>query len=279
MSDYTYNEIVSKAKSVKNTVEKEYTIEEDNRLSYYFAKAILKPKQSISKIVIKPAEKSSGNYISRDIYYSNYKDMATRLVEYVESKGRLPNFVTYKENYRLAVRLYTYFFAKVLVAYENNNQKYVEKVNITSKVFTKPTETGNVVYDYLAKKTGKKFKTIDDLLTYVKSNFTYQYYFDDKKSNKEVIDSKSGNCTDLLQFLINMATAMGYESKCIHVKCKTSGIGHVFGKFKHPKNTNGKWITRDIACVAKDGSITCVWCENGTLLAENPSWFLVNLNR
>ena len=130
-----------------------------------------------------------------------------------------------------------------------------------------------------AKVISKKFKTLDDLLAYVKAYFTYQKYFDDHKSNKQVIDSKSGNCVDLLQFCMNYAKAMGYESKCIHVKCKTSGTGHVFGKFKHPKHTGNTWIIRDIAAVADGGSIKSVWCSDGIVQATNPSWFMENWNR
>lgn len=123
------------------------------------------------------------------------------------------------------------------------------------------------------------FKTLDDILTFVQKYFKYQHYYDDHKSNKEVTDSKSGNCTDLLHWLINMVKALGYDAKCIHVKCQVSGKSHVYGKFKHSKHTNGKWITRDIASVANGGNITSVWCSNGTVLEENPSWFTANLNR
>ena len=86
---------------------------------------------------------------------------------------------------------------------------------MNSKVFTKPIETTNEVYKYYVKKTGKKPTTIDEVLTYIKGR-GYGNYFDDKLSNKQVIggfvnSSKSlnANCTDVLQFLINMAIAMG----------------------------------------------------------------------
>ena len=97
----------------------------------------------------------------------------------------------------------------------------------------------------------------------------------------EVIDSKSGNCTDLLQMLINMAEALGYEWKVYHVKCNQSGVGHVYGMFRKSNVNNGNWFIRDIACIA-DESRYCVWCEagnGGSLLATNPNWFLDNLRR
>ena len=277
MVNYTYKQILEKAKTVQNNVKKEYNLGVDSKWSYYFAKAILTPKKDIKKININDAPNPSGTGISRQLTKAQYKDIAKDYVEFIEKEHRLPNFSVFGK-YHIIPKLLTEVFSRILVFYDNE-KRLPNQVNINSKVFTKPVETGNAVYDYFTKKTGKSFKTLDDLLAYVKKYWHYQKYFDDKKSNIQVIDEKSGNCTDLLQFLMNYVSAMGYESKCIHVKCKSSGTGHVFGKFRHPKHTDGKWITRDIACVADGGSITCVWCSNGTLQATNPSWFMSNLHR
>ena len=277
MPKYKYTKILSKAQECKDSVKKEYKLGINKKWSYYFAKAIIKPKTDITKIDFTKESDPTGTHISRQLTKAEYTDIAKRLIAYVEKHKKLPNYVTYK-NYQIKIKLITYVFAKVLLHYKKDG-KLPAEININSKIFTKPVEYKNEVYKYFVKKTGKEFKTIDDLLGYVKHNYSYQYYFDDKKSNKQVIDSESGNCTDLLQFLINMANEMGYESKCIHVKCRQSGTGHVFGKFKHKKNTADKWVVRDIASVADGGSITSVWCKDGYVLGENPSWFMSNLNR
>jgi hypothetical protein len=102
-------------------------------------------------------------------------------------------------------------------------------------------------------------------------------------SNKSCIDRmneyKGINCVDSLQFVMNMTDDMGYDSKCIHVECRSSGTGHVFGKFRHKKYTDNEWITRDPASVLAGNGIRSVWCEDGYVLAENPEWFLENLHR
>ena len=278
MAEYTYNTILSKAKTCKTNVEKEYRLGITSKWGYYFAKAIISPKKNVKKISFDTAPKPSGTYISRQLSKSDYMKMAKYLVTFVEQKKRLPNYISYG-SYKIRVKVYVELFARILVYYSNHKDTMPLQAKVNSKIFTKPVEYKNEVYKYFVKKTGKEYKTIDDLLGYVKAHYRYQYYFDDHKSNKQVIDEESGNCTDLLQFLCNMAEEMGYSWKCIHVKCRSSGTGHVFGKFKHSKHTGGEWITRDIACVADGGSITCVWCSNGYLLAENPSWWLANLNR
>jgi len=166
--------------------------------------------------------------------------------------------------------MYVYLFAKVLA------DSFPQPVNISSKVFVKPTESKGEIYNYFVKKTGITPKQLDDVCNWVKNKVTYQFYYDDQKTNKQVIDSKAGNCTDLLQFLTVMADALNYEWKVIHTQCRQSGVGHVYGQFK--KKGTSEWFTRDIACIA-DESRYCVWCEvpnGGNQLAINPAWFLAN---
>jgi hypothetical protein len=242
---------------------------------YYFAKALLNPKKDVTVIKIDNTD-SKGDYFSQLIGQGKYLSCAKYLTEYCEKHHKMPKNIPYNGKH-INNRLFTYLMAKGLIAY-NELGKYKTSLNLNSKVFTAPTETGNAVYDYFVKKTGKKPKTLDDILEYVCNYFHYQGYYDDQKSNKQVMDTKAGNCVDLLQWLMNMTEPLGYDSKCIHVQCRTSGTGHVFGKFRHKKNTDGKWVTRDPAAVCQN-SIHNVWCENGYLLAENPDWFLSNKNR
>lgn len=277
MSVYTYKKIIGKAEDCKKSVKNEYKLGINYKWGYYFAKAILKPKTDIKKGTFADCKNPNGTHISRQISKSDYLKLAKNYVNYIEKNKQFPNFAYYGD-YRIRPRLLTIFFANILVDYDKNG-KLPSKLNITSKCFIKPVETGNAVYDYFRKVTGKSYKTIDEFLTYISNYYVYEGYFDDKYSNKQVIDKKRGNCVDLLQMMTNWAKANGYECKCIHVQCRVSGTGHVFGKFKHKTNTGGKWITRDPAAVAGGNDIHKVWCEDGYKLAENPSWFLENLNR
>ena len=278
MSDvYTYDRIVKQAKHVKASVENDQKITGTRKWSYYFAKAIQYPKKDIKKIEFDLAKKSEGDYISRDIFKSSYTDMAKRVSKYIETNKRMPNYVKFTtksgKQYNIECDMYVYMFAKTLA------DGFPQPVNISSKVFKKPTESKGEIYDYFVKKTGITPKQLDDVCDWVKNKVTYQFYYDDQKTNKQVIDSKAGNCTDLLQFLTVMADALGYDWRVIHTQCRQSGVGHVYGQFK--KKGTSEWFTRDIACIA-DESRYCVWCEvpsGGNKLAENPSWFLANLNR
>ena len=276
---YTYATIVAKAKEIKKTVESEYKLPYSTPV-YYIAKAILTPKKNIKKITVNKAEKNSGDYFSRQIYHSTYIDMAERFTEYVEKKERLPNTIHDNHGKLMRVSDYAYMFSNILIAYDKTG-KLPDKINVNSKAFTKPTENKNTVFTSWVKKFNFTPKYIDDVCDYIIKHFTYQFYYDDQKSNAEVINSKSGNCTDLLQMLINMAEALGYEWQVYHVKCNQSGVGHVYGMFRKKGINNGNWFVRDIACIA-DESRYCVWCEagnGGSLIAKNPSWFISNLRR
>ena len=272
-----YKDILGKAKQITTNVEKKQKLGVSSKWSYYIAKAVVNNKKDVKSIEFDKAPKPKGTHISRQLTKSNYLDLAKQLIKFVEHHKRLPNYLVI-DGTKIRTRLYTLMFAKILISYEKNG-KLPNTVNVNSKAFTKPTETGNIVYDTFVKTYGYAPKTLDEILTFVKKYFKYLYYYDDKKSNKEVTISKSGNCTDLLQWLFNMVKALGYETRCIHVKCKLSGSGHVRGQFKHSKHTNGKWIDRDPASVADGGSINSLWCKDGTVIAVNPQWFLSNLNR
>ena len=276
MSKYTYKEILETSKKIQKTVKKEYKLGVSSKWGYYIAKAIINPKKDINRINFEEAKKPQETNISRQLTKGQYTTLCKNLITYVEKHKIMPNYIEFKE-YKIKPRVFTEVLSRILIFYEVEG-RLPEEVNITSKVFTKPTENSNVVYDYWVKKFKFSPKTMDEILAYVQKYFSYQHYFDDHKSNKEVIDTKSGNCTDLLQMLVNMLKKLGYECTVIHVKCK-GGDGHVRLKTRHKKNTENTWVYRDIACVANGGSITCNWCMNGTLLANNPSWFMENLNR
>lgn len=276
MSNIAYKTIVEKARIIKKSVEQNQKMP-NHRWGYYFAKSILNPGKNVKNIgKYTYAPHQHGDQISTQIKKADYIDCAKRVCLYVEKKKVMPNFVEWGRR-KIKTDDFTYNFAKIVVYYADHKALPVYN-NINTKIWVKPHEYYQQVYDYFTKKTGRKFKTLDDLLAYVRDNFTYEFYSDDYRSNKQVMDDYAGNCTDLMQWLANMAQAMGYDWKCIHVECRVSGIGHVWGKFRHKTYTENTWINRDPSAVCGN-SIRSMWCEDGYFLAENPSWWMENLNR
>ena len=282
MTNITYKQIISKAKTCQTNVKKKYELGISYRWSYYFAKAIIKPKTDFKKISISDCKNPTGTYISRQIGKSSYLKIAKNYVEYVEKNKRFPNYASYG-NYQIRPRLLTIFFANILVSY-NKNGKLPSEVNINSKCFTKPSESGNVVYNYFVKVFGKFDDTIDGALSKIDGR-GYGGYSDDRYSNKTSIDRmKSGsgiNCTDSCHVFYNIVKALINKGKykkveCLHVRC-SSGTGHV--RLRITMN-DGTKILRDPASVLDGNGIRSNWCtSNFELWGIDPDWFMANLNR
>ena len=276
MSSITYETIIDEAWKIQLGIMKQHKLVESTKWDYYMAKAILQRHSPVKKIPVnKATDINKGNYFSRQIKKSVYLDMVQRFITYVETHNQIPNTIRIGDKL-MGVKDFTNMFSAILVYYSKHGE-LPKTVNVNSKAFVKPTEDKNTVFTKWVNTFKFTPEYIDDVCDYIRDHFNYQFYFDDQKSNNEVIETKSGNCTDLLQMLINMAEALGYEWKVYHVRCNQSGTGHVYGMFKR----DGDWFIRDIACIA-DESRYCVWCEagnGGSLIATNPSWFLSNLRR
>ena len=280
MANYTYKQILTKAKECQTNVKKQYKTGISSKWSYYFAKEIVSPKKNVTKLTLKDAPNPTGTGISRQIVKKDYIDMCNRLIKFVEKNKTMPNYVSYS-SYKIKPVLLTEILSRILVYYANHNAM-PNYVNANSKVFTKPSENTNEIYNYFVKKFGK-VEYIDDALSKIAGK-GYGYYYDDHKSNKETIDSIASsshnddpNCTDATQMMKHVGDGTGKYKKidCIHVKCQ-GGDGHVYLKIT---KKDGSVFYRDPAAVLDSGVVTKIWCANGTVLATNPSWWLSNLNR
>ena len=278
---YTFEETVTIARSIKSNVEKSYKLGQNTQWSYFIAKQIVSPRKNANKWYIKPANKSQGDYLSRQVLKKDYIDMANRLIKYCDTNKQLPNYISVGSN-KMKVEDYTYMFARILVWYADHKNTYPNYAEANSKAFTKPSETTNDVYDYFVKVFGSFGDTIDGALAKISSK-GYGYYYDDVYSNKQSIDrmkaGKGVNCTDSCQVFYNLVKEFISQGKykkveCIHVMCN-DGDGHVRLRITLP---NGEKFYRDPACTLKNGGY-CNWCMDGTVRAIDPYWFLQNVNR
>lgn len=283
----TNKEIVEIAKTVKNNVEKKQklpTIAGYNyaEYGYLLAKSVVTPGKNFTKIKVNKAPAPTGNSISRSIDKTDYIKLAKNFINFIDKNKQAPNF-NYFLSYKIRPKLLIYCFAKIVVYYQEH-KALPNYCNFNSKVFSsnQTTVTKDEVFDYFVKIFGN-VKTIDEAFSKIKEK-GYAYYYDDIYNNKNSIDrikaNRGVNCTDSCQVFWHIGKALGYEVRCIHVKCQ-GGDGHVRLQFKHPTNTSGKWINRDPAAIlAVNGQpLTYIWCSNGTQLAINPNWFLENVNR
>lgn len=188
------------------------------------------------------------NYVmlknSTKIDKAEYVDMAIRTEAYIRSNGRLPAIV-----YRMS--------------------KLPDYSDSTMKLFIK-------TFNY-------KGNTIDEALAIIAKKKLYSKYFDSQKTDKKTInDAKAGkgsNCVDWGQVYYRIAKSLGYDVQFVHVKCRVSGTGHIRLRLRHKKHTGGNWINRYPAAVADttSGNVRAIWCEDGYLIAYDPSWIFTDL--
>ena len=281
MSKYTYLEIVNQAKLCRTNTKTQYKNGISSKWAYYISKAILKPNTNIAKIKQEKATNPTGEHISRGIKKKQYLKIIERYVKYVEKHHQVPNYITI-DDIKVKPKLYTAFVSYILYKY-NRDKKLPDKQNINSKIYTKPVETTNEVYNYFVDVFGSFGNTIDGALGKIAGK-GYGYYYDDIYTNKDAItrmkNGKGVNCTDSCQVFYNImkqliALKKYKKVECLHVKC-SGGDGHV--RLRITLN-DGTKIYRDPAAVLDSGNVTHNWCLNGTLLAVDPSWFMANLNR
>ena len=279
----TYKETLEMARKCKKSVENNQKLGINSKWGYFFAKAILNPQKDIKRFDFEPAPKPYGNHISNQISKSDYLKCAKQLVEFVEKRKRLRNYLDWNGK-KIRVRTYVYNFAKILVWYADHKNTLPAMNNINTKVWVKPKEYSEEVYDYFVKRLGKFNNTIDGALSLIDGN-GYAGYSDDYYSNKTSIDRMADydgiNCTDSCHVFYNILKhliKLGKYKKvqCIHVGCRYSGIGHV--RLKIQLNS-GDFIYRDPASVLDGNGITSNWCMDGELWAIDPNWFMENLNR
>ena len=283
MAVYTFAEIVKSARLCKKSVENNQKLKVSVKWGYYYAKAILNPNKNIKTIPLDVAPKPHGDYISNQISKKDYLDCCKRIVAFIEKNKKMPNYVTWKSK-KIRTRDYVYNLAKILVWYADHKNTLPAMNNINTKVWVKPKEYSEKIYDYFVKRLGKFNNTIDGALSLIDGN-GYAGYSDDYYSNKTSIDRMANgsgiNCTDSCHVFYNIAKhliKLGKYKKvqCIHVGCRYSGTGHV--RLRLQLN-DGDWIYRDPASVLDGNGVTSNWCMDGEYWATDPSWFMENLNR
>ena len=158
----------------------------------------------------------------------------------------------------------------------NNIINWLKAIEQKPQPTPEPKTYEQALLEYFESKFGP-MNCIDDCLEAVQGR-GYVYYYDDQFDNYTAInrmaDEDGDNCTDACQVFWNLAIALGYDVKCLHIGC-SGGDGHVRLQF----NRGNGWFDRDPAAVLNGESIDSIWCENGTIWDINPDWFMENVQR
>ena len=86
---------------------------------------------------MKAVAKDTGDTINENIYPSDFKDQAKRIVNYIKQNGQCPNYVTtVKSKKKASAKLFIYAFARILVWYKNHSSTLPNYCTYNSTAFT-----------------------------------------------------------------------------------------------------------------------------------------------
>lgn len=278
-----FKEIVTYAQKCVYNVENKQTASIDSirnytTLAYLFSSAILRIGRDTGIKRIKENNKKVGYQIDKNISKSDYLKACKWYVNWCNNHNNTaPSYVAVDKG--INVWVWTYSTAKI-INYYNLHKELPNYVYTTNKPFKQPKKEDEF-FAYFKKVFGN-VTSIDEALSKIQG-MGYDYYYDDKYSNREAIDRmKKGygvNCTDSCHVFWHVAKGLGYDVRAIHVMC-SSGTGHIRLQVRHKDRTGGNWINRDPASVLSGNDVTSIWCSNNaTYLGTDPSWFMENLNR
>lgn len=285
----TAQEYITKKKNIPASITVDKIKYNYAKLNNIFAYAILDKDTKVSSQIIVNAPAPTGDTFKATYTKDEYISICKTLKSFDKEHGRNPNYILHNKKKINPLVLVDVLSRIIVFAEENNRLPKTADIDTSILKTLKVTSTtkkvsNDEVFNYFVKLFGM-VKTIDEALAKIKEK-GYGHYFNNMLTNKQVINNlksngkQKPNCTDIMQMLYHIGKALGYDVKIIHVKCKSSGEGHVFGKFRHKTHTSGKWITRDGACVISPNAkpLTCVWCANGNIVDTNPDWFMATVN-
>ena len=279
-----WKSIVTLATEVKTYVEKNKKLPSkaggltETQYMYILAKAVKFPHNSIVMLNIKEAPNPNGDSISKTLTRNEFTGIANDVNKFISKNQRLPNYVSY-QNKKINIDLVTYCFSKIVNFYGKNN-RLPNTCQFNSSVFSKSSKTstkystkGGAVCKKLASICKMNINDYKDVYKAM-SKFTYDYYYNDVKTQSKTLADKKGNCTDLNQ--VERAALLELYSKdkvqIVRglVKCNDGkNYGHVWCRIK----VSGKWVNIDASAAAKGKSLGSVICAKVVEITDiNPSW-------
>lgn len=136
----SYNEIVKIAKKQLKSVKEENKLAHSYKWAYYFAWALLKPKQNIKSLKFGKASKPSGHDFKAKVPIEFILKWGKAMIKYVQANKKMPSYAVWG-NIHIAPEVYCYMFARAVVYYVNNG-KLPETVLVDTSLFRKKKKYG-----------------------------------------------------------------------------------------------------------------------------------------
>jgi len=226
----------------------------------------------------------SESFTSGDITKTEYLKIANSILAFINSNGRVPNYVTTSlgtMNYESLI----YDYSKIMNFYLTNN-KLPNYVSVTPGVIQSSTTTSipTSLQPYLqpgtyAQSTNPTIEALSASITkglttpyakavaifnWVKNNITYSFYYGTKYGALGTLTSKTANCVDHSDLVVALARAAGIPARYQEGYCDFSDgwYDHVWAQLY----VNGQWYYADTISTANALGVINNWNLNTYIL-------------
>lgn len=259
------------------------------QMLYMFCKAVIdinngKLTNIYSCGTVDEAPNPNGEQSSGEIKKTEYLDMASRNITFIDNNGAAPNYCTSSTLGTIQYEELVYFFAKIM-SYYHQNKKLPDGIKTygwgldessssgtssggdatfgvdysSYSSYLKPTtncQSTNSTIISVAK-TGMKYSSggyknptstyqaMYNLFEYLNAKMTYDYYYDSQKGALKAWSSKYANCCDSAHLMNACARSLGVPGRYVHAYC-TFSSGLQTGHVWSEVLCGTKWYTADL---------------------------------
>ena len=223
---------------------------------------------SIGLISADVAQNPSETLTSGNLNKSEYLDLASRIISFMDSNGVAPNYGSTTLG-KIRFESLIYLYSRVVAFYGTNNylpNYAVMKTwsSITSSSTTDTTIPSDLlIYLQATANCQSDSATIIALANsitagattnyekavliynWVRDNLAYSFYYNTQKGALGTLQSMSANCCDHAHLVVALARAAGLPARYVHGYCYFTSSGTWYGHVWAEIYVDGTWITAD----------------------------------
>lgn len=231
---------------------------------------------SVKVLNLSQAPNPSGDTITGTLSKSAYIALASRIAQFAEANGYLPNFDGSNGLGKISYDNYIYILAYAVASYANNgnlassipvntsiivissssgtsgsglNEKYMGESTAQYLVATTNCESTDSTIVALAKQLTAGLTTTlakaTAIYNYVRDDIAYSYYANTRYGALGTLTAGKGNCVDEAHLVIALCRAAGIPARYVHGKGCTFSSGLVTGHVWAQVLVDGVWYAAD----------------------------------
>ena len=201
---------------------------------------------------------------SGNINKSEYLNLATKIQNFMDSTGRAPNYasitlgkIRYESLIYLESRIMNFYGVKkvlpkyaVVNSWNGSSNGTTSTIPDSLKQYLKPTanaQSNNSNIKSLAASITNgltsPYSKATAIFNWVRDHITYSFYYNTKYGALGTLSSRTGNCCDHSNLMVDLARAVGIPARYEQGYCEFSDgwFGHVWAQLY----VNGKWYYAD----------------------------------